>query len=330
VIPPVLLGELLEHEVAYRLEGAGFVDLTQFEALRRRLSAALLRHAPPPQRAPGSTAGRAPGKRLFGSRTLARSVYTTRVPRTPGWVWEMHRQYFRYAIPFTFGPARARHSTTNIHGATCVAVQLNGSQFLISAHHVVAPAVAAASSEGARCLAGNVPIELTTSTADLRRADLDIATVRFPAETIPKLESDGYHVIRPVRWPPSTLSMGDPILTAGYPGRWRLQVSTDTMDFLATTKLGLVQHLGDHQFVCQLDPEYVDEASAEPSAELRTLADDELPGMSGGPALLVRREKILTPHLCGILKQGWALGDRNRLLYFARLEAIRPDGTITP
>ena len=58
------------------------------------------------------------------------------------------------------------------------------------------------------------------------------------------------------------------------------------------------------------------------------LSEDDLPGMSGGPAFLIRQQTVIAPALCGLVKQGLALSDGNRILYFARLERIRPDGTI--
>jgi hypothetical protein len=50
--------------------------------------------------------------------------------------------------------------------------------------------------------------------------------------------------------------------------------------------------------------------------------------MSGGPGFLVRLESVVAPRLCGILTQGWDLGDGNQILYFAPLNSIRPDGAI--
>src|SRR5881628_1998187 len=119
--------------------------------------------------------------------------------------------------------------------------------------------------------------------------------------------------MRPIEWPPVGLAPADPVLVAGFPGEWRRQVARDTMDFRGTTKLALVQQIRDSEFVCQLDPAFVDQYAVERGE----LSEDSLPGMSGGPAILVRQEFVLIPRLCGVLKQGWDLKDGNRLLYFA-------------
>ena len=96
------------------------------------------------------------------------------------------------------------------------------------------------------------------------------------------------------------------------------------MDLQGATKLCLTQIVRDQEFVCQLDPAFVDQHAVEDD----DLPEDSLPGMSGGPALLLRNELVLNVRLCGVLKQGWSLGDGNRLLYFARLHTVARDGTI--
>lgn len=237
----------------------------------------------------------------------------------------MHREFFRYAIPLTFGPSPTADQDVDLHVGSCVAIQFKEGQFLISARHVVEPALAAVMTAKADCLAGNVKIDLTPVTVSLSADTVDVATIHLPPEQILALEQDGYMIMRPSEWPPPTLAPMDPVLVAGFPGKWRRQIARDTMDFKGTTKLGLVQHFRDSEFVCQLDPAFVDQYTI----EQEELSEDSLPGMSGGPAILVRQEVVLIPRLCGVLKQGWSLGDGNRLLYFARLDRVAKDGSIT-
>jgi len=236
----------------------------------------------------------------------------------------MHREFFRYAIPLTFGPPPTVGEDISLHVASCVAVQFAEGQFLISARHVVEPALAAVTTTGHDCLAGNVKLNLTPGEISLSADALDVATIRLHPEQIPAIEQDGYLIMRPGEWPPPSLAPMDPILVAGFPGNWRRQIAWDTMDLPGTTKLGLVQTFGEREFACQLDPAFVDQYTVEQGE----LSEDSLPGMSGGPALLVRHELVLTARLCGILKQAWSLGDGNRLLYFARLDKVAKDGTI--
>jgi hypothetical protein len=237
----------------------------------------------------------------------------------------MHREFFRYAIPFSFGRPPTAREKVDLQVGSSVAIQFADRQFLISARHVVVPALQAVATAGASCLAGNVEIAVTREVVSLSTDALDVATIRIPLEKIEALERDGYLIMRPGEWPPPTPTMMDPILTAGFPGAWRRQISWDAMDLPGTTKLGLVHQIRDVEFVCQLDPAFVDQYTAEQGE----LSEDELPGMSGGPAILVRQEVVLTPRLCGIVKQGWTLGEGNRLLYFARLDRVRKDGAIT-
>jgi hypothetical protein len=116
-------------------------------------------------------------------------------------------------------------------------------------------------------------------------------------------------------------------MVAGFPGAWRRPIASDTLDLPGATMLALIHHVRETEFVCQLDPAFVDRDRVDYAEDI--VADEQLPGMSGGPALLVRRDPILVPHLCGILKQGTILAG-SRLLAFARLDRVRPDGTIQP
>jgi len=237
----------------------------------------------------------------------------------------MHRVFFPYAIPLSFGPPPTTKGDIEIRAGSCLAVQFDEGQFLISAQHVVEEALAAVTTGTADCLAGNVQIELTTDVVSLSSETLDVATIRIPPEQIPALERDGYLIMRPVEWPPVGLAPADPVLVAGFPGAWRRQVGKDTVDLRGTTKLALVQEIRESEFVCQLDPAFVDQYTVEQGE----LSEDSLPGMSGGPAILVRQETVLIPRLCGVLKQGWDLKDGNRLLYFARLDRIAKTGAIS-
>lgn len=121
------------------------------------------------------------------------------------------------------------------------------------------------------------------------------------------------------------MTIDDPILLAGFPGAWRRQITWDALDVPGTTMLAMVHHLRDDEFVCQLDPAFVDRDVADYGEDI--VQGDQLPGLSGGPALLVRQERIIVPHLCGILKEGVVLGG-SRLLSFARLDRVREDGSI--
>lgn len=225
----------------------------------------------------------------------------------------MHREFFRYAIPFTF----------DTHLGTCVAVQFAETQFLITARHVLEPALASAS-RGASCLAGNVRIAVSPGGARLSGQPLDVGTMTITPPIVAALQADGYLVFQPPEWPPPALAMGDPILAAGFPAAGRRQVASDALDLNGVTKLGLIHQLRETEFVCQLDPAFVDEYTEREG----DLSAEDLPGMSGGPAILVRQEAILVPRLCGILKEGVVFADGTRLLYFARLSGVGADGAI--
>jgi hypothetical protein len=228
----------------------------------------------------------------------------------------MHQEFFHYAVPFTFGqPARRDYAPTDLHSGSCAVVQIGQSQFVVSARHVVEPAVDAMG-RGADCLIGDVKVN--PSVVWISDEDEDVATMAISGAEVRALEGEGYFIVRPEVWPPPGLALEDPILLAGFPAKWRRRLSWDVLDFPGATTLGLVHVLRDREFVF-VDREVADHGN---------LPEDELAGMSGGPALLVRQQgAIVSATLCGVLKQGHALGD-NRLLYFARLGRIGTDGSM--
>jgi len=245
--------------------------------------------------------------------------------RTPEWVWKMHAEIAKYAIPFTFGRPPHPREEADIHGGTCVAVETAEARFVITARHVAEPARERARHASIQCLAGSVKLDVGEQLT-LSDSALDLATIQLSKTQVQLIEAEGYRVARPDRWPPaSEIRLNDPVLAAGFPGTWRLHVTWDQIDFRSVTKLALIHQLRANEFACQLDPAFVDEHEAE---QTTTLPAEQLPGMSGGPAFLVRQESLVVPRLCGIIKDGWDLGDGNQIIYFAPLTVIRPDGRI--
>jgi len=244
--------------------------------------------------------------------------------RTPDWVWRLHAEVARYAIPFTFGRPPNPREQPGIHAATCVAVETVHSRFIITARHVAEPARDAVQTSPAECLAGRVRLGLDQIA--LSDASLDLATIPVTETHVRLLEADGYRVVRPDAWPPaSELLMNDPILAVGFPGAWRLHLSWDEIDFRSVTKLALVHQLGSGQFACQLDPAFVERYEV---GDPDSLPAEQLPGMSGGPGFLVRQDLIIVPRLCGVIKHGLDLGDGNQIIYFAPLNKIQSNGAI--
>ena len=62
---------------------------------------------------------------------------------------------------------------------------------------------------------------------------------------------------------------------------------------------------------------------------LPELSVDDVTGMSGGPAFLVRWEAPKPiPQLCGIIKEGKAIAGGHLIFFFARVASITDDGAL--
>jgi hypothetical protein len=221
------------------------------------------------------------------------SLKSMNTERTPDWVWVMHQSVWKYALPLLFGLPPRQGEAPNLHGASSVAVQLQGAQFVISARHVVLPALEACERAQAECQIGPVRLKLNEKMVSLGSGFSDLATVQITSRHIEVLEAEGHQIVRPAQWPPPEPVMQDPVLAFGYPGNWRLPIIPDAIDVRVASFLALIEQLTPETFTCQLDPAFVDQRQV--GAE--ELPADHLPGMSGGPGFLVRHERVpvLTP-----------------------------------
>lgn len=244
-------------------------------------------------------------------------------PPIPDWVWRMHPNLARYAVPFGFGRRPNRRLEPKLRGATCVAVDLGESPFLLTAHHVVQRALQVLSEPETECFVG--PVELTIHAANVRsNADLDLATIPITREQVGTLEAELYQIVRPSQWPPPPLQLNDGVVLVGFPALWRVVRSWHEMDFRSTTLLLLIQQVREDEFVCQRDPAFM----GEHTVGCEEVPPLDLPGMSGGPVFLIRQEPLVTWQLCGIIKQDLPLGEGNFVITCARLNALRRFGEI--
>jgi hypothetical protein len=243
----------------------------------------------------------------------------------PPWVERLHLEWWRYALPFAFGPPPKRETGTGIHAGTCCAVELGDARFLLTAAHVLAGALEALAQEPTQVIAGPLNLVLDPSRARLNEP-WDIATFPLTAAQVAAIERDGHRIIRPTVWPPREPQTGDGVLLAGYPGAWRLPVSWNEVDFRATTLLVLVHSVHDRYFMCHRDPDYSDQVRVGMQEDVPGL---DLAGCSGGPVFLVRNEsgELLAPELCGLVSQDRPVGD-HILLQLARLHTVQTNGDI--
>src|SRR5439155_17346680 len=91
-------------------------------------------------------------------------------------------------------------------------------------------------------------------------------------------------------------------------------------------RLALIERIEGNTFTTLMQPAYTDRIGI-PGEELPAI--QEVGGFSGGPAFLVRNDDpILTLRLCGVVSEGTTIADSIVFLKVARLDSLRPDGTI--
>jgi hypothetical protein len=250
-------------------------------------------------------------------------------PKGPAWVQQMNALLIsRYAVPIVFGRRPHPRQAAAINAATASVVEVEDITFLLTAAHVMKAALESLRSPRSHFVLGNVELRVDENAVHLDRR-CDIATAPVTRRERDALEADGFHIIRPTAWPPPTPSTGAAIVTAGYPGPWRVHSAWDELELRSFAMLALVHEIHDSEFVCQLDPAYVVETRAESSEELPVV---DLPGLSGSPAFIVSNDptEIVSPRLCGVVTKGLNLGDGNLIVKYARLELLGLPGGLLP
>jgi hypothetical protein len=250
--------------------------------------------------------------------------------KLPEWVHQLEISLFRHALVFAFGARPNRNEPLRLRSGTCCIVDLGEGPFLLTAKHVLEEALACIERDPrCHCLLGS--LEATVNSDGVYASHhLDLATTRITPQLATKLSRD-CEFVRPATWPPPTLTKGDGIIFVGFPGAWREARSWNEIDCGGRTSLGLVHSAGDESFVCHLDPEYLE--VTQPAWDAATYSD-EMGGMSGGPAFLVRNEQgqLLAPQLCGVVREGAGseVAPGHRMIYFTSLTTLRPDGSFSP
>ncbi len=247
--------------------------------------------------------------------------------RGPEWVHKMDATLIApYAIPVAFGRRPHPRETADINAATGSVVDLGETPFLLTAAHVMEAALVRMRESRSHLMLGPVELQLDSHTVEIDPAR-DLATARLTPKERDTLEADGFYIVRPSAWPPPAPAAGSAVVLAGYPGPWRLQLSWDELDFRSFVILALVHEVRDDEFVCQLDSAYIVETRAVTSEEPPEVA---LPGLSGSPAFTVSNDpaKLVAPQLCGVVKEGWSLGDGNLIVKYARVDHVSRSGHI--
>ena len=243
------------------------------------------------------------------------------------WLRDLQDEVFRFALPFTFELRGEPSSRKGMRSGTCVVVKTNVSQFLITSAHNIEPAMKMLQAGEVDCLAARLRLPIDQMGSINLSFKADIGTIILTEEHVRGLEHDGWGVLNAEKWPPAEdLAKGDPVMFAGFPGAWRIQKGPKDIDFPGRVSVGFIGEPGGDQFSCHLDPEFVERDQV---GDLAELSVDDVEGMSGGPAFLVRREVSKpVPQLCGIIKEGKAIDRGHLIFFFARIACISHDGRI--
>jgi len=248
------------------------------------------------------------------------------MPPIDPWAERFHAAIVRYAVPVMFGDRPHPQEHGHVNTASGVVVDAGEGAFFLTAAHVVSAAQKRARQPRFHFMAG--PVGLDLSDRIVAASDsLDIATLRLSEREIVALERDGFQVVRPSEWPPMAPSQGSAIVLAGFPTKWRRDLSWEELSMSAMIMRSFVVSTSEGQFTTLLEPTYAMYRQIDVS---RPALEVALPGLSGGPAFHEAATGLLVPRLCGIVKHGGDLefAPSNYVVVYATLNRLGRDGSL--
>lgn len=153
----------------------------------------------------------------------------------------------------------------------------------------------------------------------------DLVTIRLTTAQLDALQREGEigsRVIRPAKWPPEPVEVGQPIMFGGFPGAWREWVAHDELVFGSFSTAGIkVTTSHSDRLSCQLERDYWISSVARGDSD-KAITLKELGGLSGGPAFV---DRGLQFEFAGIIYQHAESFD---ILFLRPAGLINPDGSI--
>jgi hypothetical protein len=229
-------------------------------------------------------------------------------------------------IVFAFGPEDA--PSAEIRNGTCFAVQTGTEAFLVTAEHVLTPALRAIEMKpNTICVVGGYVMEMGGRHV-YRSERLDLATISLSRKDVERLKGEGRRVVRVGNWPPRLAEKDESLLFGGYPSSIRVVDSWDVGEFNAVVSAGLVVSVSSdgNWFTYHGDPADMTQT------DVKTGVDEELlqqyGGISGGPVFRVPGKSVDALEVVGVVAEGGtALGHLVRCA--RRLDAIDARGSIS-
>jgi Trypsin-like peptidase domain len=247
-------------------------------------------------------------------------------PPDPPWMGDLLKSVYDTLIPLAFGPENGPSAA--IRSGTCCAVQIGSEMFLVTAAHVLTPAMHAVQMDPHTiCVVGTYVMEMRGRQV-YRDERLDLATIPLSRRHIESLESDGRRIVRIDQWPPRLAQCDEPVIFGGYPGSIRRIESWDAGFFNAVVSAGVVSSvsLDTNWFTYHGDP--VDMTQTNVTTGVTEELLQGYRGISGGPVFRAKGKSVAELELVGIVCEGGAeLGHLVRCA--RRLDIIEASGSIS-
>ncbi len=201
---------------------------------------------------------------------------------------ELAKFPLRFATPVFFGDLPPTNAPAKINNGTASLIDLGHGPLAITCCHVL-DTFKEKLKNGERCLfqLGDCrlnPIDQLISEDE----ELDIAIIELTKDQAIKITKNsqfGSDFFKPSSWPSNPISENEFIAFSGFPGKWRTQMNTATLEFGSySSGASRVESVSDIYFVTQFEREYwIQSLGVKDAVHLK-----ELGGLSGGPAFVSR------------------------------------------
>jgi len=230
-------------------------------------------------------------------------------------VQQMVRFARDHAVPIIFAPPLSVGGKLN--GATGCIIRLNSGPVVMTASHVLRGYEdRLGAGEILNWQVGNLPPFDPITRVVWRDAERDVVVLRLTEREIAQI---GHCIIpAPIQWPPCTPTEGQHVLLGGYPQQLReVDSSAGKIGSGPYAAMLPVVKVGEGYFMCQLEPKDLISYNGSPLPD----PEVDLGGLSGGPALLVRK---LDYPVVGVITDQKNLFNGLHLLRVATLAGIEP------
>lgn len=230
---------------------------------------------------------------------------------------ELWKAAANYVVPI-FWALVEKSDSRILHNGTGFFLRVDGPTLLVTAAHVIRKFEADRTLHGVAVKAQlmNVGFDPLKHLVDIDDS-IDIATINVPND-LPDRVGKWTYQRQASSWPPPPPMQGRGLFFTGFPGIYRTESASDTVEFGLYGAILTATAVSEQRIISQLDRDHIETLSGLEPPPMNA----PLGGMSGSPGWTLTQ---VGWRLAGVLYQ---YSQDYELFYFRAADRIRPDGSL--